>query len=62
VYVEGAGVQECAAVVTFFVEVQGAGELGACPSDWRSGGWRHRRGWYRWGRCVWYGWRRGVSH
>ena len=37
-YVEGAGVQECAAVVTFSVEVRGAGELGACPSDWQSGG------------------------
>ena len=24
--------------MTFSVEVQGAGELGACPSDWRSGG------------------------
>jgi len=50
------------AIVTFSVEVQGAGELGACPSDWWSGGQRHQRGWYRWGRCVWYGWRREVSH
>jgi len=26
------------AVVMFSVKVWGAGELGACPSDWRSGG------------------------
>jgi len=50
------------AVVTFSIEVRGAGELRACPSDWQSGGQRHRRGWYRWERCVWYGQRRGVSH
>jgi len=31
VYVEKAGVQECTAIVMFSVEVQGAGELGACP-------------------------------
>jgi len=48
--------------VTFSVKVQGAEELGACPSDWWSGGQRHQRGWYRWGRYVWYGWKRGISH
>jgi len=36
--VEGAGVQECAAVVTFSVEVQRTGELGMCLSHCRRGG------------------------
>jgi len=62
VYIERAGVQECMAVVMFSIEVQGAGELGACPLHWQSRGQRHWRGWYRWGRCVWYGQKRGVSH
>jgi len=62
VYVERARVQECATVVTFSIEVRGAGELGACLSDWQSGGQRHWRRWYRWGRCVWYSWRRGISY
>jgi len=44
VYVERAGVQECAAVVMFSVEVWGAGELGACLPDWQSRGQRHWRG------------------
>ena len=61
-YVERAGVQECTAVMTFSIEVRETGELGAYLSDRQSRGWRHRRGWYRWGRCVWYGRRRGVSH
>jgi len=56
----GIVVQECAVVVIFSVEVQEAEELGACLSYWRSRGQRHRRGWYRWGRCVWYSWKREV--
>jgi len=62
VYVERAGVQECAAVMTFSIEVRETGELGACLLDWWSRGRRYQRGWYRWGRCVWYGQRRGVSY
>jgi len=50
------------AIVTFSIEVWGAGELGAYPLDWQSRGQRHQRGWYRWGRCVWYSQRREVSH
>jgi len=50
--VEGAGVQKCAAVVTFSPEVQGTRELGTCSFRRRSGGRRHWRKWYRWGRCV----------
>jgi len=48
-YIERAGIQECAAIVTFSVEVWRAGELGASSSCWWSGGLRHQRGWYRWG-------------
>jgi len=44
VYIERAGVQECMAVVMFSVEVQGAGELGACPLHRQSRGQRHWRG------------------
>jgi len=50
--VEGAGVQKCAAVVTFSAEVWGTRELRTCLSHCRSRGQRHRRRWYRWGRCV----------
>jgi len=50
--VEGAGVQKCAAVVTFSAEVRGTRELGTCSSRYRSGGRRHQRRWYRQGRCV----------
>jgi len=62
VYIERAGVQECAAIVTFSVEVWRAAELGVSSSCRQSGGQRYQRGWYRWGRCVQYGRRRGVSH
>jgi len=47
VYIERAGVQECMAVVTFSIEVQRAGELGACLLCQWSRGQRHQRGWYR---------------
>jgi len=50
--VERAGVQKCMAVVTFSAEVWGTKELGTCSSRHRSGGQRHQRRWYRWGRCV----------
>jgi len=50
--VEEAGVQKCAAVVTFSAEVQRTKELGTCSSRYRSGGQRHQRRWYRQGRCV----------
>jgi len=62
VYIERARVEECVTVVTFSIEVQRAGELGACSSYRQSGGQRHQRGWYRRGRCVWYGRKREVSH
>jgi len=42
-------------VVTFSVEVQKAGELGACSSCQQSRRQRYQRGWYGRGRCVWYG-------
>jgi len=60
--VEGAGVQECMAIVMFSTEVQRTGELGTCSSYCWSGGQRRWRGWYRWGRYVWYGWRKEISH
>jgi len=44
----------------FSVEVWRAEELGACSSHWQSGGQRHWRGWYRWGRCVRCSRKRGV--
>jgi len=56
----GIVVQEYAVVVIFSVEVQGAEELGVCLSHWQSRGQRHRRGWYRWERCVWYSWKREI--
>jgi len=59
---EGAGVQECTAVVMFSSEVQRRGELGTCLPHCRSGGWRCQRRWYRRGRCVWYRWRGRISH
>jgi len=55
--VKGIGVQECIAVVTFFTEVQRTRELGTYLSRCWSRGQRHRRRWYRRGRCVWYRWR-----
>jgi len=60
--VEGAGVQECTAVVMFSAEVQRRGELGMYLSCHRSRGQRHQRRWYKWGRCVWYRWRGGISY
>jgi len=48
--IEGAGVQECVAVVMFSTEVQRTEELGTCLSY-------HQRGLYRRRRCIWYGWR-----
>ena len=60
--VEGAGVQECTAVVMFSAEVQRTRELGTYPSRRWSGWQRHQRRWYKWGQCVWYGQRRGLSH
>jgi len=62
VYIERARVQKSVAVVTFSVEVQRAEELGVSSLCWQSRGQRHQRGWYGWGRCVWYSQRRGVSH
>jgi len=53
--VEGAGVQKCAAIMTFSTEVQRARELGICLSCYQSRGRRHWRRWYRQGRYVWYG-------
>jgi len=53
-YIERAGVQEYTTVVMFSVEVRRAGELGACSSRQRSGRQRHWKGWYGWGRFVWY--------
>ena len=50
--IEGAGVQKYAAVVTFSTKVQETREFGMCSSHRQSGGQRHWRGWYRWGRCV----------
>ena len=60
--VKGAGVQECTAVVMFSAEVQRRGELGMYLSCHRSRGQRHQRRWYKWGRCVWYRWRGGISY
>jgi len=60
--VEGAGVQKYVAIVTFSAEVQRTKELGTCLSHCWSGEQRHRRRWYRWRRCVWYGQRRGISY
>jgi len=60
--VEGAGVQECVAIVIFSAEVQRTRELETHSSRHQSGGQRHQRRWYQWGRCVWYGWRGGISH
>jgi len=45
--IEGAGVQECVAIVMFSTKVWRTGELGTCLS-------RHQRGLYRRRRCVWY--------
>ena len=60
--VEEAGVQKCVAIVTFSTKVQRTGELGTCLSHHQSGGQRHQRRRYRWGRYVWYGQRGGVSY
>jgi len=60
--IEKAGVQECIAVVTFSTKVQRREELGTHLSCCQSRGQRHRRRWYRWGRCVWYRQRGGISH
>jgi len=60
--IEGAGVQKYTAVVTFSAEVQRTRELGTCSSRRRSRGQRHQRRWYRWGRCVWYRQREGISY
>jgi len=45
--VEGAGVQKCAAIVTFSAEVQRTRELGTCLSCHQSRGQRHQRRWYK---------------
>jgi len=45
--VQGAEVQEHTAVVMFSAEVQGKGEFGTHSSRSLSGGWEHRRRWYR---------------
>ena len=60
--VKRAGVQKHVAIVTFSAKVQRTGELGTCLSHHWSRQWRHWRRWYEWGRCVWYGWRGGISH
>jgi len=49
---EGAGVQECTAIVTFSTEVWRREELRTCPSCYRSRGRQYRRRWYRQGGCV----------
>jgi len=58
--VEEAGVQECAAIVTFSTEVWRTGELGTYLFHCQSRGQRHWRRWYRQRRCVWYGQRGGY--
>jgi len=60
--VERTGVQKCVAVVMFSAKVRRIGELGTCPSRRRSRGQRYWRRWYKWGKCVWYGRRGGISH
>ena len=60
--IERAEVQKCMAIVTFFTEAQRAGELRTYLFHCQSKGQRHQRRWYKQRRCVWYGWRKGISY